>query len=66
MATLGATLNIGSRALYAFQQAINVTGNNIANANTEGYSRQRAVLEAAPTIDTPIGPEGTGVTAASI
>ncbi len=66
MATLGATLNIGTRALYAHQQAINVTGNNIANANTEGYSRQRAVLQTAPTIDMPIGPEGTGVTAKSI
>ncbi len=31
--------------LLAEQQAIDVTGHNIANANTEGYSRQRAVLQ---------------------
>jgi len=30
--------------LLAEQQALDVTGHNIANANTEGYSRQRAVL----------------------
>jgi flagellar hook-associated protein 1 FlgK len=31
--------------LLAEQQALDITGHNIANANTEGYSRQRAVLE---------------------
>jgi flagellar hook-associated protein 1 FlgK len=31
--------------LLAEQQAIDVAGHNIANANTEGYSRQRAVLQ---------------------
>jgi flagellar hook-associated protein 1 len=31
--------------LLAEQQAIDVTGNNITNANTEGYSRQTAVLQ---------------------
>ena len=30
-----------SRALAASQVSLDVTGNNIANANTEGYSRQR-------------------------
>ncbi|NLP29936.1 MAG: flagellar hook-associated protein FlgK [Clostridiales bacterium] len=33
-----------SRALAASQANINITGNNIANANTEGYSRQRVDL----------------------
>jgi flagellar hook-associated protein 1 FlgK len=31
--------------LLADQQAIDVTGHNITNANTEGYSRQTAVLQ---------------------
>ncbi len=35
-------LGIASRALAAFQQAITVTGQNIANVNTPGYSRQIA------------------------
>lgn len=34
------TLSITSQALQAFQQALEVTGNNISNANTVGYSRQ--------------------------
>ncbi len=33
--------------LLAEQQAIDVTGSNITNVNTEGYSRQRAVLQTA-------------------
>ncbi len=35
-------LKIGHSALESLQKAIEVTGNNIANVNTEGYSRQRA------------------------
>jgi flagellar hook-associated protein 1 len=34
--------------LLADQQAIDVAGHNITNANTEGYSRQRAVLQTNP------------------
>ena len=34
------TLSIGSSALQSLQKAINITGYNIANVNTEGYSRQ--------------------------
>ncbi|MBM7645038.1 flagellar hook-associated protein 1 FlgK [Scopulibacillus daqui] len=35
------SLETGRRGLAAQQGAIHTTGNNIANANTEGYSRQR-------------------------
>ncbi|NND90217.1 MAG: flagellar hook-associated protein FlgK [Granulosicoccus sp.] len=34
-------LNTGKSALFAFQRALNTTSHNIANVNTEGYSRQR-------------------------
>ncbi|MDD2573919.1 MAG: flagellar hook-associated protein FlgK [Bacillota bacterium] len=40
-------LNIVIKGLYAQQRALDVTGHNIANVNTEGYSRQRAVMETA-------------------
>ncbi|HMJ01907.1 MAG TPA: flagellar hook-associated protein FlgK [Conexibacter sp.] len=40
-------LQTSLRGLLAQQQAIDVTGHNVANANTPGYSRQEAVL--APT-----------------
>lgn len=37
-------LNIGTSALLAFQRAMTVTGTNVANINTDGYSRQRVDL----------------------
>ncbi len=33
-------LGIGTSALLSLQQALNTTGHNIANVNTDGYSRQ--------------------------
>lgn len=41
-------LTIGREALLAHQLALQTTGNNIANVDTPGYSRQRAVLAAIP------------------
>ncbi len=38
-------LNIGTRALMANQVALQTAGNNIANVNTPGYSRQSVVLQ---------------------
>ncbi|MDQ1539117.1 MAG: flagellar hook-associated protein 1 [Actinomycetota bacterium] len=35
------SLNVGSQALSAAQRALDVTGQNVSNVNTEGYSRQR-------------------------
>ncbi len=37
-------LNIGISALKSYQQALATTGNNVANAGTPGYSRQRVEL----------------------
>ena len=41
-------LNVGTRALQANQVALQTAGNNIANVNVPGYSRQRVVLETVP------------------
>jgi len=38
-------LNVATRALTANQTILQTTGNNIANVNTPGYSRQTAVLQ---------------------
>ena len=46
MSGIGMVLNIAANALNAQQNGIGVTAHNIANVNTEGYSRQRAVLDA--------------------
>src|SRR3569832_2961559 len=40
----GGLLNVGLSGLLATQRALTVTGHNISNANTEGYSRQRGDL----------------------
>jgi flagellar hook-associated protein 1 FlgK len=41
-----ATLNLANRALIAQQIGLDITGHNIANANTDGYTRQSAELQA--------------------
>ena len=40
MAGLNTSLTIGIQALEASQAALNATSNNIANANTPGYTRE--------------------------
>jgi flagellar hook-associated protein 1 len=52
MANIGGLLNIGRNALMTQQKAIDLTGNNIANVNTPGYSRQRLnIAQSAPIRD---------------
>ena len=38
-------LNVGTSSLLAYQKALATTGHNIANVNTEGYSRQSLTLD---------------------
>jgi flagellar hook-associated protein 1 FlgK len=58
-----APLTIGKQALLANQRALGVTGHNIANVNTPGYSRQSAVLYASRPDERGFG---TGVVVASV
>lgn len=44
--SLGLVLDIAKTALAAQKYALNVTGHNIANVNTPGYSRQSPIMEA--------------------
>jgi flagellar hook-associated protein 1 FlgK len=73
MSGLFATFNVAKRGMSAQQKAIDVTTHNISNANTEGYSRQRATMETTkpfgmPTMNNAMGPGqlGTGVQISSI
>lgn len=50
MGNLSSSLNIALQSLMSDQAAIDVTSNNIANANTPGYSRQRPVFDAEPPV----------------
>ena len=59
-------LSTSVSGLLAFQQALDVTSNNIANAATPGYSVERANLTEAPGQSTGIGFIGSGVDVQSI
>jgi flagellar hook-associated protein 1 len=59
--SVSSLLNIGSRAMAASYAQLTVTGNNIANANTPGYSRQSADLETSFSQQTGSGFFGSGV-----
>ena len=60
MIGLNSALYIGRDALMTHQLAISVTGQNIANVNTTGYSRQRVILESKVIVSAQ-GPIGAGV-----
>jgi len=54
MPSLNQALNIGARALSTQQRAMQTSGHNISNQNTEGFSRQQVSTKAA-------APDPTGV-----
>lgn len=68
MASTFGPLELGLRSLIANQVSLQTTGQNVANVNTPGYSRQRAVLNPTspytyPSLNSYSGPGqiGTGV-----
>lgn len=64
--SISGLLNIGRSSLQVNQAALQVTGHNIANVNTPGYSRQRLVAETTSPFMTSAGAIGTGVRAQEI
>ena len=62
MSGLFGSLNTATSGLRAQQSALQTTSHNLANANTEGYSRQRVTMAAnMPQSFAGIGQIGTGV-----
>ncbi|MEV6344524.1 flagellar hook-associated protein FlgK [Actinoplanes sp. NPDC051851] len=64
-------LNTALTSLYAQRRGLDVTGQNIANANTEGYTRQRVTMQAqnaslVPGIYATTDAIGNGVTVSSV
>jgi flagellar hook-associated protein FlgK len=59
-------IGIGVSGLSAYQRALATTSNNIANLQTEGYVRQRAVLASSGQDPSAIVSVGTGVRFAEI
>ncbi len=56
-------LNVARTALITQQKALDITANNIANVNTEGYTRQRLNMEQNEPVRYEGGTLGTGVRA---
>lgn len=61
MSGITAILDNAARALLAEQLGVEVTGHNIANVNTPGFSRQRVNYVTAYPEPSPWGPLGRGV-----
>ncbi len=59
-------INSGISALNAFKRQLETTGHNIANVNTEGYSRQVVQLQTRAPQALPQGFIGSGVEVASV
>ena len=59
-------INSGISALNAFKRQMETTGHNIANVNTEGYSRQRVQFATRTPQPTAQGQIGSGVDVAQI
>lgn len=62
----GDILGISTSGALAAQRALATTGHNIANANTEGYSRQQVELDARPPQMKGNGAVGTGVQVSNV
>ena len=50
MARIWGMVDVGKRSMLNSQSALQTVGHNIANKNTEGYSRQRVELESNPAV----------------
>jgi flagellar hook-associated protein 1 FlgK len=66
MLGLFGTLNLGTRSLQTQQTGVEVTGQNLANVNNPAYARQRVQIQTSLTIQSELGPQGTGAHAANI
>jgi flagellar hook-associated protein 1 FlgK len=64
--SIGSIFNMARTAMNAQQTAVQIASQNISNAETDGYSRQRVDLAASTPTVFPWGSIGTGVTIAGV
>ncbi|MCE5264220.1 MAG: flagellar hook-associated protein FlgK [Deltaproteobacteria bacterium] len=64
--SISSLLSTSRDALIANQMAIDITGGNIANVNTPGYTRQRLDLKSSGGVDTGVGTSQIGVTISGV
>jgi flagellar hook-associated protein 1 len=63
MGTITSLMDIAQQALMADQEALSVTGNNVANQNTPGYTREVVSFQTIDAVTLSGGSFGSGVTA---
>ncbi len=67
MSGLFGTLGTATRGMNASQNALQTSGHNIANINTDGYSRQRVQMQTEqPYLLAGVGTIGMGVQTAGV
>lgn len=66
MSSIYGILQMGKSAVLAQQKGIEVTGQNLSNVNTPGYTRRRLNLTQGIAISSSAGPMGTGVIAKGV
>ena len=66
MSNLLNNINIGGTGLRVASTGLNVTSHNVANVNTEGYSKQSVIFGARPPQDIGVGYLGSGTQIESI
>lgn len=66
MGGLNSLYDIGRTGLFVNQKAIEISGNNIANVDTPGYSRREVLFEESINYDFRPGQMGTGVQAKEV
>lgn len=66
MASLIGSLYTGASGLYTNQVGVDVTGNNISNVNTEGYSREVVSITSSTTVEQGGQLLGTGASVDSV
>lgn len=66
MSSIGSIMNTAKQALLTQQVAIGVTGTNVSNATSEGYSRQRAVIVPVGSSEVPQNDVQGGVTVETV
>jgi hypothetical protein len=66
MVTFGGIFSVVRSAIASSQAAMQVASQNVANAETDGYSRQRVELTARQPLLLPFGSLGTGVDIANV
>src|SRR5258708_4288503 len=65
MGTITSLMDIALQALMANQEGLNVTGNNVANQNTAGYTRQVVSFQSVDSVTLSGNTYGSGVTASA-